>query len=86
MKRYAHLAALAAACLLMSGCVTQVIRDLTPEAKEKLALKFLERCGGTVNIGAGGASGQMGGAVHGEFQLTGTCPGPEQAATPAVSK
>jgi hypothetical protein len=79
MKRFAHLAALAAACLLTSGCVTgQVIRDLSPEAKKELALKFLERCGGTVNIGAGGASGQMGGAVHGEFQLTGTCPTPER--------
>lgn len=67
----------AGVALCLSGCVTSgVVRDLTPEAKERLALKFLDRCGGTVNIGAGGASGQMGGAIHGEFTLTGTCPVP----------
>ena len=77
MKRFAIVAALAVASLSLSGCITsQIVKDLTPEAKERLALKFFERCGGTVNIGAGGASGQLGGGVHGEFQLNGTCPTP----------
>lgn len=78
MRRFAIVAALAAASVLLSGCLTAaLVKDLPPEAKKELALKFLERCGGTVNISAGAASGQLGGAAHGDFQLTGTCPTPE---------
>lgn len=85
-RKILTVAAVAVAALMMSGCVTsQLVKDLSPEAKEKLAMKFIERCGGTVNISAGGASGQMGGAVHGEFNITGTCPTP-QLPTPADMK
>lgn len=70
--------ALALAALPLSGCITsQVVKDLTPEAKAALAQKFMERCGGTVQIGANGGTGQLGGGFTANFQLTGTCPVPE---------
>ena len=63
--------------LSLSGCITsQVIRDLSPEAKAALAQKFMDRCGGTVQIGANGGTGQMGGGFTANFQLTGSCPEP----------
>lgn len=77
MKRLLIAAAIAASSIALSGCVTGFVRDLSPDAKKELALKFLERCGGTVNIGAGGATGQLGGGAHAEFQLTGVCPQPD---------
>lgn len=78
MKNVLRLGLVAAAGLALSGCLTaSVVKDLTPEAKKELALKFLDRCGGTVNIGAGGGSGQIGGGFQANFQLTGTCPTPE---------
>lgn len=79
-------AALAASSLALSGCITSaVVRDLSPEAKRDLAMKFIERCGGTVSIGATGSAGQLGGAVAGDFRITGTCPTPEQAQAAPLS-
>lgn len=87
MRTLATLGALIGAALMLSGCITSgLVKDLPPEAKRDLALKFIERCGGTVSIGATGSAGQLGGAVTGDFRLTGTCPTPEpaKAAPPAA--
>lgn len=66
------------ACVALSGCITSgIVKDLSPEAKQAIAMKILDRCGGTVNFTAGGGSGQMGGGVNANFQLMGTCPVPE---------
>lgn len=84
LVRVALLAALAAP---LGGCLTSgLVKDMPPEAKRDIALKVLERCGGSVNFNAGGASGQLGGGVNASFQIIGTCPVPEAPAVLPLSR
>jgi hypothetical protein len=79
----ARLAIAAAAAVSLSGCITAgIVKDLPPDAKRDIVLKVLERCGGSVNFNAGGASGQLGGGANASFQIIGTCPVPEPKAIP----
>ena len=70
----------------LTGCATlfakTVLQDISPEAKGEIAKLFIQRCGGTVNIGATGATGQLGGAISADYRLAGTCPVPEAPVTP----
>lgn len=72
-------ASLAVALLALpaAGCGTTAAfaKDLTPEVKAEIARAFIENCKGTVNITAGGATGQLGGGFQANFQLSGTCDG-----------
>jgi hypothetical protein len=83
IKRLAVAGASLAVAASLSGCITAgIVKDLPPEAKRDIVLKVLERCGGSVNFNAGGASGQLGGGANASFQIIGTCPVPEPAAIP----
>jgi hypothetical protein len=86
MFRKTMLAAVLAAAVPMSGCVTmmgrKVVEDLTPDQRYDLAKQFIARCGGSINLGGSAGTGQVGGYAAGDFRLMGTCPMP---AAPAVT-
>lgn len=79
MKRIVFIATLAAASAGMVGCATltgKLVQDLTPDQKAAILTTFINRCGGYVNAGATGGTGQMGGGFTADFRIQGSCPVP----------
>lgn len=61
------------AALALSGCMTG--GKLTPEVAHQLITDFHSAgCGGSVDLKAGAATGQLGGEGHISLDLRGECP------------
>lgn len=75
MKNF-RIIAVAAIGVMVSGCLTPLVRDLSPEDRAKLLEKALDRCGGSLSIKGGGGAGQLGGQAHADIDFIGACPQP----------
>lgn len=74
MRKIVSLAAVVAAGIALSGCLsTTLVKDMTAEQKGHLVDTFIQNCSGTVQFGARGATGQMGGSASAEVNLNGAC-------------
>lgn len=83
--KFATIVCVAILALSLSGCMTA--SKLTPETAHQLMSDFHNAgCGGSVDLNAGAAAGQLGGEGHITLSLHGECPVGDKPAVVPLSE